>query len=204
LTFKEIWKILTEEHNFINLFWNNFHKIDKDVYRSAQILPWKLKKIIKKYKIKTVINLRDKNNFLYKKEKEICEKMGVEYFVVKISSRELPNHEEIEKLIKTFEKAKKPLLIHCKAGADRTSLASFLYLYLQNKKEEAKRQFSFFKYGHIKYSKAGIIDFCAENLLKENPKNLILWCKNNKEKIEKQFKPKKLFSFINDYIFRRE
>jgi hypothetical protein len=57
---KEIIKILTEEHNAINLFWNNFHKVDEGVYRSAQILPWRLKKIIKKYNIKTIINLRGK------------------------------------------------------------------------------------------------------------------------------------------------
>ena len=62
----EIIKILSEEHNLLNLFWFNFHKVDDGVYRSAQLMPWRLKKIIKKYNIKTVINLRGNNkNYLY-------------------------------------------------------------------------------------------------------------------------------------------
>ena len=194
------------EHSILNIFWKNFHKVDEGVYRSAQMNPYTLKKYIKKYNLKTIITFRQDVNKspLSIMEKEVCKEMGVEFVRVGLTSRRLPKKEKLLELKNLFETAQKPFLMHCKAGADRTSLASFLYLYWKGDIESAKKQFSFWKFGHIKNSKAGIIDYCAEEFLKSGEVDIIQWCENNREKLQKEFKPKGLFSFINDKILRRE
>jgi len=54
----------------------------------------------------------------------------------------------MEELVALMKKAPKPLLVHCKAGADRTSLASALYLYALKHDPDADRAISII-YGHF-------------------------------------------------------
>jgi len=194
------------EHSILNIFWKNFHKVDEGVYRSAQMNPYTLRKVIKKYNLKTIISFRQdiEKSPLSQLEKKVCEEMGVEFIRIGLTSRRLPKKEKLIELKQAFENAKKPMLMHCKAGADRTSLASFLYFYWNGKIKEAKKQFSFFKFGHIKNSKAGIIDYCAEKFLESGDSDVIKWCEKNKEKLQKEFKPKGFWSFVNDKVLGRE
>jgi protein tyrosine/serine phosphatase len=201
---KEVIKILIEEHNSINLFWNNFHKVDDGIYRSAQILPWKLKKIIKKNNIKTIINLRGKNNYLYKKEKEIAEQMGVEYIEISISSRTLPKIEEVKKLKDILlNENKKPILFHCKAGADRTGFVAVLYGVLKGKdvKSVIKKELRL-KYGFIALSKAGRVkEFFSKY---DNKQDFIEWARENRDKIQNNFSENPFIDFIYEKVLRRE
>ena len=194
------------EHSILNIFWKNFHKVDDGVYRSAQMNPYTLRKVIKKYNLKTIITFRQdiENSPLSQLEKKVCEEMGVEFIRIGLTSRRLPKKEKLIELKQAFENSKKPMLMHCKAGADRTSLASFLYLYWNGKIKEAQKEFSFFKFGHIKNSKAGIIDYCAEKFLESGDSDVIKWCEKNKEKLQKEFKPKGFWSFVNDKVLGRE
>ena len=203
---RDIFKIITEEHNFINLFWTNLSKVDEGVYRSAQLTPWKLKKLIKKYNLKTVINLRGNNkNYLYQKEREICEKMGVEYYTISLLSRS-PHKirkEELEKLIFLLQNAKKPLLFHCKAGADRSGFTAVLYHILNGKdKFEAIRKELKLKYGYLSFSKAGRIKKLFE--LYDEKEDFLDWFVKNREIIEKNYKSNKLADFLYDKILKRE
>jgi protein tyrosine/serine phosphatase len=200
----EFVKIITEEHNFVNLFWSNFHKVDEGIYRSAQILPWRLKKIIKKYNIKTIINLRgNKQNYLYKKEKEICEKMGVEYYTVSLSSR-YPHKirkEELEKLINLLKTAKKPLLFHCKAGADRTGFVSVLWHVIngRDKKWAINKELKL-KYAYLSFSKAGIVKRVFEEY--NEKEDFLEWFEKNKHSIK--HKTSFVSDFLYDKILKRE
>ena len=202
---REFFKIVTEEHNFINLFWTNFHKVDEGVYRSAQLTPWKLKKLIKKYNIKTIINLRGNNkNYLYKKEKEICEKMRVKYIPFQISSRNLPKDYEIKELIEIFKNEKKPILFHCKAGADRTGMVATMYHIIngKSKKEAIKKELKL-RYGYLSLSKAGRIKKMFE-LYDEN-ECFFSWFKKNQNFLEKvTFKANPFVDFIFEKLLKRE
>jgi len=205
LKINEFFKIITEEHNFINLFWTNFHKIDKEVYRSAQLTPWKLKKLIKKYNIKTIVNLRgDRKNYMYKKEEEVCKDMGVKYIPFKISSRNLPKPEEIEELINIFKNEKKPILFHCKAGADRTGFVATLYHIVNgvSKKEAIKKELKF-RYGYLALSKAGRIKKLFEEY--NEKEEFLFWVKKNQKKLENTtFQANPLVDFIFEKVLRRE
>ncbi len=202
---REFFKIITEEHNFLNLFWFNFHKVDEGVYRSAQLTPWRLKKIIKKYNIKTIINLRGNNkNYLYKREEEICKEMGVEYYTVALLSRspERIRKEELDKLVNILKTAKKPILFHCKAGADRTGFVAVLWHILngRDKKWAIDKELRL-KYLFLPWSKAGKIKRVFE--LYDGKSDFVEWFDKNRENF-KEFKSSKLGDFISDKVLRKE
>ena len=194
------------EHTILNIFWKNFHKVDEGVYRSAQMNPYTLKKYIKKYNLKQIISFRKNGDPLSQMERDICKKMGVEFRHISLSSRQLPSKEKLLELKEAFTNLKKPVLMHCKAGADRTSLAAILYLYFNgyDLKKAMNEQLGFWKYGHIKNSKAGIIDYFFEKFLESDETDIIEFSEKYADKLQKEFKPKGLFSFINDKILRRE
>jgi protein tyrosine/serine phosphatase len=194
------------EHTILNIFWKNFHKIDKDVYRSAQMNPYTLKRYIKKYNLKQVISFRKNDDPLSIMERELCEKMNVDFIHISFSSRTMVKKDDLIKLQNAFQTMKKPVLMHCKAGADRTSLAAVIYLYFNgyDLKKAMKEQLSFWKYGHIKNSKAGIIDYYLEEFYKSGETDLIEFTDRNRDRLQREFKPKGFFSFINDKILRRE
>jgi protein tyrosine/serine phosphatase len=63
------------------------------------------------------------------------------------------NEQEAMQLIAVMRDAPKPLLIHCQAGADRTGLASALYLAaIAGKSEQVAEGQLSLRYGHIPYS----------------------------------------------------
>ncbi|NPA81453.1 MAG: dual specificity protein phosphatase family protein [Epsilonproteobacteria bacterium] len=180
----------------INLFYisifGNFHKIDDDAYRSGQLYTRNLINKLKEYKIKSIINLRGENTFRspwYEYEKEVAKRLGIELINFKIGSREFIDFNKSLKLINILKTAPKPMLIHCRSGADRTSFAAALYEFAVKDKDikEAKKQLSFY-YGHLPYfgSKTIKMDESFDNFVK---KYLKLSCKNKKfpttEKIEK-------------------
>ncbi len=201
---------LFAEHSILNIFWKNFHQIDDGLYRSAQVNPMTLKKYIKKYNLKEIISHRaeGKKSPLSIFEREICEEYGVKFQHVHLRSRLVPTKEKLIELKKVFKDIHKPALIHCKAGADRTSLAAIIYLYFkgENLQDAIKNHLSFWKYGHMKHSDAGIIDFYFEEFIKSGEKDLIEWTDKNHIRLEDEFKNKKnrFWNFINNKILKRE
>jgi len=132
------------------LVYGNFHKIDKDVYRSAQLFSFNLPYYIKKHKIKSILNLRKikEDETWYKDEVNIAKKLNVKRYDYPISDRKIATLQQMHQIVKLIKEAPKPLLIHCKAGADRTSLASALYKYVLKNDNNAKNEISIV-YGHF-------------------------------------------------------
>lgn len=138
----------------LTLFARNFHKVDEgQLYRSAQLTKNELSKVISDYKIKTVINLRGENEgqSWYDNEKMVVDKYGVEIINIGMSAKSLPHRENLLKLLEAFEDAPKPILIHCKAGADRTGEAVAIYAmeHMGKSRKEASKYLSL-KYRHSK------------------------------------------------------
>lgn len=134
------------------LIYGNFHRLDKNGYRSAQLFSFNMPYYLKEYKIKTVLNLRgeQRGKSWYENEKKITDELNVTLITYKMSSRKYLDFNKSSKLVEILRKSEKPILIHCEGGADRTSLASALYRFaiLKESKEEAMEEFSFI-YGHI-------------------------------------------------------
>ncbi len=198
---KVVIKTLLEEHNFINLFWFNFHEVDDNIYRSAQITPWRLKKIIKKYRIKTIINLRAKDNYLYQIEQNICKSMGVEYIQIPLSSRSPNSTKNLLRLKEALLSSNKPILMHCKAGADRTGFASVFYHILKRKepKEAIKKELKF-KYAYLDFTSAGLVKQIFLSYNKDE--DFISWYEREGRYIK--YKGTKIGNFIYNKLLRRE
>lgn len=212
---KEAWisSMFTKDHNFINYFRDNLYEIAPGVYRGAQPTMGQLKKLRDKLGIKTIINLKNDNRksayFLF--EEERCKELGLKLVNVGISSRSLPSTQQLIEYKKVLEEEmEKPVLIHCKAGADRTSNFCTLYQYfIEKRKMKDTNQLRFFPYGYMKTSGAGVLRYYYDMFIeyeKNNPNaDLIEWSKTvNPKKIKEEFKANKLTNFLYDKILKRE
>jgi protein tyrosine/serine phosphatase len=85
---------------------------------------------VKRYGIKTVINLRGDNTGASWYDTEIDEtrRLNVAHVDFRMSARRELTAPEAANLIALMKKAEKPVLIHCQGGADRSGLASAIYL----------------------------------------------------------------------------
>ena len=130
----------------------NFHEvIPGELYRSAQLAPAQIAAYQKQYGIKTIVNLRGegRGKGWYEAEVEEARRGGIEHINFRMSPRRELATERARELLAIMDAAPKPLLIHCKAGADRSGLAAALYLAaLKKAGEKATGQLSFF-FGHI-------------------------------------------------------
>jgi protein tyrosine/serine phosphatase len=131
----------------------NFHEVvEGEVYRSAQPSASALADYKKRFDIRTVINLRGENagSGWYRDELKAAQSLGITVVNFKMSAKRQLTPSLSAELIKILKSAPKPLLIHCKSGADRTGLASALYLagVMNAGEEKAEAQLSL-RYGHL-------------------------------------------------------
>lgn len=131
------------------------------VYRSAQLAPRHLEKVIRTHGIRTVVNLRGCCDPMawYLDECRATHRAGVSQEDVSFSAGRLPPVEEVRYLLRVLDKSEYPMLFHCRQGADRTGLAAVLYvlLFTDTPLSEARRQLGF-RYGHIAVGRTVFID----------------------------------------------
>ena len=142
--------------------WTNKHTVlPGRVYRSAQLSGDQLSDEIRDKNIKTVINLRGISTEYdwYKDEAKANHAAGICQEDITLSANRLPPPTELKRLIEVLDKTEYPVLIHCKAGADRTGLAAtiVLLLYTDSTLNEARRQL-LPRYGHFRFGRTAAID----------------------------------------------
>jgi protein tyrosine/serine phosphatase len=140
----------------------NFYPItDNEAYRSAQLDRDELDYYIKKYNIKSIINLRGRHldEPWYREEIKVSAERKVAHYDLPISATREPSEEDVRKLMEMFKHAPRPVLIHCQAGADRSGLAAAIWKVVVDKesKLEANKQLSIL-YGHIPIGKTSAMD----------------------------------------------
>ena len=116
------------------------------VYRSAQLSPAQLDRVIADHGIRAVLNLRGHNpdDAWYHDEVATTLKRGATQIDVAMSSCDWASRAQLVELVRILETAPRPLLIHCWHGSERTGLVSALAILLRpgSTVEEAERQFS--------------------------------------------------------------
>ncbi len=145
----------------------NFHPITPgEAYRSAQLDRDELEYYIKEYNIKSILNLRGKNPDAswYIEELTVSSEQNVKHYDIALSESQEPTREDAQKLIEIFRSAPRPLLIHCKAGADRSGLVAAMWKVIVDKepKSEAEKQLSIL-YGHLPLGKTAAMDHFFRN-----------------------------------------
>lgn len=148
----------------------NFHTvIAGELYRSAQPTTLEIAEYKARYGIKTIINLRGRNEkkVWYRNELTVSRRLGIAHLDYRMSSGKILEQAEASRLIELIRAAEKPVLIHCKGGADRSGLAAALYLAAEGFGEEAAEGQLSLLYGHVAIpfvSKAFAMDDTFERL----------------------------------------
>jgi len=131
---------------------DNFYAVEPGkLYRSSQLFGEKLEQYIKTYDIKTIVNLRGvyKRAVWWKSEDDVCKKLGVNLYNIKMSSSRFPSKQQLTTLLDVYDTAELPILIHCMSGINRTGQAAALWVLEKQggNQEDALEQFAE-KYGY--------------------------------------------------------
>jgi protein tyrosine/serine phosphatase len=145
----------------------NFHPITEgEAYRSAQLDLDEFEHYVKKYNIRSIVNLRGENpkKLWYKEEITFCDANNIKHYDISLSSSKAPSQEDVRKLVEIFHTAPRPVLIHCLAGADRSGLVAAMWKVIVDKepKKEAEKQLSLF-FGHFPIGKTAAMDRFFQN-----------------------------------------
>lgn len=149
----------------------NFHVVTPgEAYRSAQLDRDEWIHYIKKYNIKSIVNLRGAQPGAkwYEEELSICKELKLAHYDVPLDAHCEPSPEEMNQLLKVFKEAPRPVLFHCKSGADRSGFASAIWKLIVDKAppSEAKKQLSF-KFFHLPFGPAKAMDRAFDKFVKE-------------------------------------
>lgn len=133
----------------------NVHEVaGGQVYRSAQLDAADLRALVAGHGIRAVLNLRGANpgQDWYEAELAASRALGVAHYDLGISARHPPTPAQLAEIVELLRSAPKPLLIHCKAGADRSGLAAALYRFAvaDEPAAEAAGELSL-RYAHFPY-----------------------------------------------------
>lgn len=169
---------------------NNIHTVIKgQVYRSAQLSAPMFIRIYERDHIKTIINLRGKNPSFaaYQNEIALSQQLNLQHYDVRLPSTKLPSVDNFHKLIYLLEHAQKPILLHCKSGADRSGLASAIALELNGEKSLStiEHQFSlaYFVTSSQSIGKLVFHDYeiwLKQHHYKNNKKHFLTWAYSQK------------------------
>ena len=197
------------DHAFFRSIYLNRHYVTPDFLRSAQPSPGHIKKLARDG-VKTIINLRgERNCSSYLWEKQWCEELGITLINFQVRSRDVPQKQVIQDAKDLFDRVEKPVLVHCKSGADRAGFMAALYLVLEGRSvEEALKQLSP-AYGHIRQGKTGILDYFFETYevhRQETGEDFLTWIKGpyDSKATRAAFKSSWWANVLVDRILRRE
>ena len=126
-----------------------FREVRSGVFRSPQPTEDALARTIERHGIRTVVLLRGRNEDTAGTERAAVGQ-DIAFVHVPMSATRLPAPETLLALWQVAETAPRPLLVHCRAGVDRTGLASALVvLHDTGDLDAAKAQLDFVPYGHV-------------------------------------------------------
>ena len=148
------------DHAFLRVFWTNHKEIAPGVFRSNQPTEWRFISYHAKG-LRSVLNLRGWDVYAhYQYEERICRKLGMRLENIKLNARNAAQSEDINAIVDCLGKMEKPLLFHCKSGADRAGLVSAIYLMVYEgvSVQEAMKQLSF-RHVHVDFTATGVLDY---------------------------------------------
>lgn len=152
---REYW---LRDHAWVRLFVPNFYKVDADLYRANHPGYGRLRRA-RDLGVRSVLSLRgDRATAPTLVERDACAALGLELRFVRLWTTRLVDGEVLLDLVDKLRHMPKPMLVHCKSGADRTGLAVTLYLHVLKgvSLEEARRALNW-RYAHLPWTKAGIV-----------------------------------------------
>lgn len=151
--------LLLRDHGVLRLAYQNRHQVADGLWRSAQPSPVDIR-AAKRLGIATIISLRGPNfGGGDPLERDACAREGLAYHRVILHSRMAPHVAPLQTLIELYRAVPRPILIHCKSGADRAGLAAAVWqLAIAGQSAAVASRELALRYGHIRKAKTGILD----------------------------------------------
>lgn len=141
--------VLAHNHVFPE---DNFFAVQEgQLYRCRQLSGERFAHYIDKFGIKTIINLRgiESRPTWWHEEIAVSRKKNVNHYDIPMSAKIMTPKSQLLELLYIYDNAPRPILIHCKSGADRTGEAAAIWVLDQMKHSntEAARQLAV-DFGH--------------------------------------------------------
>lgn len=140
----------------------NFHVVDPGhYYRCGQLSADGFRDVIEDYGVRTVIRLRGGTPGTdgFEATHTPAKEAGAAFVHIPMTARAMPPKAVLVNLWEAFETAERPILVHCKAGADRTGLASAIYvLHQTGDLRAAREQLHVFPYLHAGWGSTEAMD----------------------------------------------
>ena len=168
-------------HNF---FTYNFHiVIPGKVYRSAILPQAELQAVLEKYHIKTIFNLTGtKSSDWSKNEAVSARKLDIKLINIHYPAHGVISKMKLRLMVEILQAAKRPLLIHCRQGADRSGLASAISIILTGKyvtddwRDQVSWQYNLLSPSSVGYEMMHIYSlWLKKNKLSDNKQNFLDW-----------------------------
>lgn len=156
---KSLHYIRWTDHGILRTFWTNEMEIAPGVWRANHPSEARFRALPARG-IKTVLNLRGfARTPMLIQEELLCAELGLTLVTVPMAAREAPRRDSIIDLLTAFRSMERPFLMHCKSGADRTSLASAIYLLaIENRPIAQARAMFSPRFIHFKFTRTGVLD----------------------------------------------
>lgn len=148
---------------FLRTGWTNLREFAPGAWRSNQPPEARIRDYAARG-IRTVITLRgDENPGINHLVSQACAAHGITWVSARLQARYTTDPDKIQDVIEKMRKAEKPVLIHCKSGADRAGLAAVLYrlVILGHPLAEARRELSL-RTLHVRKFRTGVLDFMLD------------------------------------------
>lgn len=155
----EAWgSLMLSDHGVLRLLYRNRHRVTPDLWRSAQPSPADVA-AAKRLGIRTILSLRTDGFGGDLLEREACARTGLAFARLPLFSRGAPPKTVLREAMALLSSLERPVLMHCKSGADRAGLGAALWLLIVERRPaaEAARMLSL-RYGHMARAKTGILD----------------------------------------------
>jgi protein tyrosine phosphatase (PTP) superfamily phosphohydrolase (DUF442 family) len=198
------------DHAVFRYIYLNRHAVAPGVERAAQPSPHHIRAAARRG-VKTIVNLRGARPCAsYVMEQAACAAHGITLVDFMMTSRAPPRRQDIAAFDRLMAQAARPVLLHCKSGADRAGLASALHLILHEGRsvEEALGQLSW-RYGHFGSARTGVLDAFLRAYQADNataPVDFRTWAaeRYDPQAVAAAFRSRRLADLVADKLLGRE
>jgi protein tyrosine phosphatase (PTP) superfamily phosphohydrolase (DUF442 family) len=206
--------LLVRDFGVVRLIWKNRKQYAPLGWRSNQPMPRDIAWAARQG-IRSVLNARHDapNHGGHALAREKAAALGLVYETlvdIPIFSRMAPPRAHLLALAERLEALPRPLLVHCKSGADRAGfLAAFDRIVTDGAPVRLAKAELSLRHLHIRSSRAGILDCVFEAYLAAHPdeaKPFLDWVRDDydAEALMAGFKAKGLADFVDRFVLRHE
>jgi len=201
---------LLVDHAVFRTVWTNLAEvIPGRLYRSNHPTPGHLAAAVKRFGLRTLINLRGQRKCGSDAlSREAASRLGLIHIDMAFESRGAPHRDRILRFAEIYPTLQMPALMHCKSGADRAGLASGLAIMFEGGvAAEALKHLSW-RFGHWSRARTGVLDafFIRYAVDAEGRLPFLAWVRTEYDEaaLKRDFVAGGLSSFITDRVLRRE